>query len=176
MPNSFSQDDRRCFKVAAAANSKNEAMQKVCLLAFTHLLLSGPNSVLLRGNHWKVAVSTIRQDAISISGIQTPASGSDVMLDPAPPSRSQQAQSHYEEPLPGDEMAREEKIREILTQMINDTDSGWVDPSCTPKWRLLCRYIPTGGLKHFLQEHDQFIVHDDGDNKWYFSLANPGQT
>ena len=176
MPNSFSKDDLRCFTVAAASNSKNEAMQKVCLLAFTHLLLSGPNLVLLRGNHWKVDVSTIRQEAISISGIQTPASGSDVMLDPAPSSLSQKAWLHYEQLIPGDEMERDKMICDILKQMVKDSDSKWVDPSCTSQWQLLRRYVQPGDLKRFLQQHDQFIVHDDVDKKWYFSLTNIEQT
>jgi len=171
MPNSFTMGDQLGFKVAAVANSGEQARQKACFLAFTHLLLRDPNAVLLRQNHWNVDVSTIRQNAISISGNQSPASGSDVTGAPAPPARSQKAQSHYEAPLPGDEMARDDMLCEILTQMINDSDSGWVDPSCTKKWHLLRQYMPPGSLKEFIRNRRQFQIYDHTNNAWSFGFA-----
>ena len=67
LPNSFSMGDQRALKVAAAAVEQNEATQKVCLLAFTHLLLHGPTLVLLRDNHWSEDVTVVQQAAVAIS-------------------------------------------------------------------------------------------------------------
>jgi hypothetical protein len=42
MPNSFTMDDQLGFKVAAVADSEEQARQTACFLAFTHLLLHDP--------------------------------------------------------------------------------------------------------------------------------------
>ena len=135
------------------------------------MLLRGPNSVLLRENHWKVHVKHIQQDAISISGVQSPASGSDVTLAPAPPARSHKAKLHYEAPFAGEGMQRDTEICKILTDMIGKSKTGWVDPSHTRNWQLLQRYVPPGGLKTFIREHQQFEVFQLTPNTWTFGFA-----
>ena len=171
MPNSFTMDDQLGFKVAAVADSEGQASETACFLAFTHLMLRDSNKVILHPKHWNVDVSTIRQEAMSISGIQSPATGSDIIGAPAPPSRSQKAQSHYEAPLAGDEPARNEQICEILTQMINESDSGWVDPRCAKRWQLLRRMVPAGTLEAFIRARPQFQIWRDEHQAWFFGLA-----
>jgi hypothetical protein len=171
MPNSFKMGDQYGLKVAAAAESKTLAMQKVCLLAFTHLLLRDSNSVLLRANHWTEPVTTIQQQATSISGVQPPASGSDTNLAPAPPPCSRNAEWYYEAPLPDQTLQRNIDICEILTQMIHQSASGWVDPSFTKNWQLLRRFVKPGDLKAFIQQNQQFEIWDHANKKWSFGFA-----
>jgi hypothetical protein len=162
--------DQHGLKVAAAATSQTTAMQKVCLLAFSHLLLHGPKKVLLRENHWTVPVATIQADAKAIFGEQSPASGSDVNLAPAPPPRSRKAQLHYEAPLAGEETQREIQICNILCQMIRKSETGWVNPSHTTNWQLLQRYVPSGSLKTFIREHEEFQIFQGEQNTWMFGF------
>jgi hypothetical protein len=171
MPNSFTMGDQHGLKVAAAATKKPAAVQKVCLLAFSILLLHGPKRVLLRQNHWKVPVETIQEDAKAIFGEQSPASGSDVNLAPAPLPRSRNAKGYYEAPLPDQMMERKAKICEILTQIIHESASGWVDPRHTKNWWLLRQYVIPGGLKAFIQQNEQFEIWHHTDKVWFFGFA-----
>jgi hypothetical protein len=163
--------DQHGLKVAAAATNQTTAMQKVCLLAFSNLLLHGPNQVLLRANHWTVPVETIQEDAKAIFGEQSPASGSDVNLAPAPLPRSRNAKGYYEAPLPDQMMERTAKICEVLTQIIHESASGWVDPSHTKNWWLLRQYVIPGGLKAFIQQNEQFEIWHHTDKVWFFGFA-----
>ena len=175
LPNSFSKDDQRVLKVAAAAAAQTEAMQKVCLLAFTHLLLRGPTLVLLRPNHWSVHVTDIQQAAATISGIQPTASSSGMPIALAPPPRSRRAYLYYEPPAEGEEQEREEQICEILSDMISQSSSGWVNPSATKgAWRLLRRYVRPRGLAEFIREHKQFQLVQTAGKTWRFSWAQQG--
>ena len=172
LPNSFSMDDQRVLKVAAAAADQTEAMQKVCLLAFTHLLLRGPTLVLLRSNHWSVDVTGVQQAAVTISGVQPPASGSGMTIAPAPPPRSRKAYHYYEPPAEGEEQERDDMICQILSDMICQSSSGWVCPSATKgDWRLLRRYVPPGGLAQFIRSHEQFQLAQVAGTRWAFSFA-----
>ena len=174
LPNSFSMDDQRVLKVAAAASTQNEAMQKVCLLAFTHLLLRGPTLVLLRSNHWSVDVTVLQQAAVAISDVQTPASGSGMTLAPAPPPRSNNAYLYYEPPAEGQEQERDDHICQILADMISESPSGWVFPNATKGgWRLLRRYVPPRGLAKFIREHNQFQLAQVAGTTWAFGFAEP---
>ncbi len=163
--------DQHALKVAAAAESEALASQKVCLLAFTHLLLRGAHAVLLRANHWNCDVTSIQQDATSISGTESPVPDSDVPLAPAPPPRSAHAEWYYEAPPPDQTATRDNEICNILIQMIQDSTSGWVDPSHTKNWRLLRRFVAPGALKKFLESHPQFEVWTEWyGTKWWFGL------
>ena len=106
MPNSFNMEDQLALKVAAAAKSKALASQKVCLLAFTHLLLRRANAVLLREKHWNCDVTRIQEAATAISGKESlvPDSGP---VAPAPPARSEKTWFLYEQPAPGQTEKRE---------------------------------------------------------------------
>ena len=172
LPNSFSMDDQRSLKVAAAAAAKNEAMQKVCLLAFAHLLLRGPTLVLLRSNHWSVDVTALQEAAFAISGVPPPATGAGLPLAPAPPPRSRAAFQYYEPPAAGAEQERDDMICEILADMIRRSPTGWVNPSATHgDWRLLRRYVYPKGLATFIREHAQFQLARGTGNTWEFGLA-----
>ena len=172
LPNSFAMDDQRVLKVAAAAAKSTDAMQKVCLLAFTHLLLRGPTLVLLRSNHWNVDVTVVQQAAVRISGVQPPASGSGMTIAPAPPPRSQNAYLYYEPPAEGQEQERDDLICQILSDMISESPSGWVRPYATKGgWRLLRRYVPPGGLAKFIREHNQFQMARMTSTTWAFSFV-----
>ena len=147
-------------------------MQKVCILSFTHLLLLGPTLVLLRSNHWRVHVTAVQQAAVTISGVQPPASGSGMTIAPAPPPRSQKAYHYYEPPAEGEEQERDDLICQILSDMICQSSSGWVCPSATKgDWRLLRRYVPPGGLKQFIRSHEQFQLAQVAGTRWAFSFA-----
>ena len=129
---------------------------------------------LLCSNHCKVHVTTIQQAALSISGVTSRASGNDAPLAPAPLPRSKQAQLKYEPPLPGQEEQRNAMICETLANMINKSDSGWVDPSATKHkdWHLLCRYVPHGGLKQFILENQQFKIIENGAKRLFFRICS----
>ena len=172
MPNSFNMGDQHALKVAAAAESEALASQKVCLLAFTHLLLRGAKAVLLRENHWNCDVTRIQQDATSISGKESlvPDSGP---VAPAPPARSEKTRFLYEQPAPGQTEKRDNDICDILIQMIHRSTSGWVNPTQANDWGRLCPLVKPGTLKQFLESHPQFEVCTDrnGSKKWWFRLA-----
>ena len=175
MPNSFNMGDQHALKVAAAAESEALASQKVCLLAFTHLLLRGAKAVLLRANHWNCAVTSIQQDATSISGTESPVPDSDFPLAPAPPPRSAHAEWYYEAPPPDQTTTRDNEICNILIQMIQHSNSDWVDPSHANNWQLLRRWLEPGTLKKFLESHSQFEIYNQGHGKrWWFGFAQSG--
>ena len=177
LPNSFSMDDQRSLKVAAAAKDQSRAMQKVCLMAFVLLLLRGPTLVLLRPNHWSVNVTAVQQAAFAISGVQPPASVSGLPLAPAPPPRSRKAFLYYEPPAAGAEQERDDLICEILTKMIRRSPTGWVNPSATlGDWRQLRRYVYPRGLAKFIREHAQFQLAQDTGTTWEFSFAGRGRS
>ena len=177
LPNSFSMDDQRSLKVAAAAKAQSEAMQKVSLMAFVLLLLRGPTLVLLRSNHWSVNVTAVQQAAFAISGVQPPASVSGLPLAPAPPPRSRKAFLYYEPPAEGAEQERDDLICEILTKMIRRSPTGWVNPSATlGDWRQLRRYVYPRGLAKFIREHAQFQLAQDTGTTWEFSFAGRGRS
>ena len=174
MPNSFTMEDQLAFKVAAAAESKALASQKVCLLAFSHLLLRGAKAVLLRKKHWNCDVTTIQQDATSISCKASLGPDSDFPLAPAPPARSEKTRFLYKQPAPGQTEKRDNDICDILIQMIHRSESGWVNPTQANDWRRLCPLVKPGTLKQFLESHPKFQVWTDahGDHKtWWFGLA-----
>ena len=173
MPNSFKMGDQLALKVAAAAESEALASQKVCLLAFTHLLLRRAKAVVLRENHWNCDVTRIQQYATSISGKESlvPDSGP---VAPAPPARSEKTRFLYEQPAPGQTEKRDNDICDILIQMIEESTSGWVNPSRANDWGRLCPLVQRGTLKQFIERHPKFQVWTDshGDNKtWWFGLA-----
>ena len=173
MPNSFKMGDQLALKVAAAAKSAALASQKVCLLAFSHLLLRGAKAVLLRANHWNCHVTRIQQDATSISATKSLVPDSDFPLAPAPPPRSANAWWYYEAPSPDQTAERDNEICDILIQMIQRESTGWVDPCRVNDWSKLRERVEPGTLKQFLESHPQFQVCTDrnGSKKWWFRLA-----
>ena len=173
LPDSFSMGDQRVLKVAAAAAKRDDAVHKVSLLAFTHLLLRGPSLVVLHSNHWNVDVTVIRQSALAISGVQPPASGSGLTLAPATPPRSRKALLYYQPPAAGEERDKENLICDILSNMIRQSPTRWVDPTSIPKggWRLLQQHVPPNGLAKFIREHKQFQLLQSTDTRWEFSFA-----
>jgi hypothetical protein len=149
-------------------------MQKVCLLAFAHLLLRGPTLVLLRSNHWSVNVQAIQQSAAAISAVEPPGSASGPCVAPAPPPRSARALLYYEPPAAGEEQERDELICTILTEMCRTSKTGWVRPSqlVTPGWQMLRTYVPPTGLAKFIREHEQFQIKEISPTVWSFRLAS----
>ena len=173
LPNSFEMGDGRILRVTAAAMKRPDADEKVCLLAFTHLLLRGPTLVLLRPTHWRVDVTSIRQAAAAISGAQPPGLASASMPASAPPSRSQKALMWYEPPAPGGEQERDELICTILTELICNSPGGLVYPSDIKRggWRPLRQYLPRGELPNFISEHNQFERCQVSRATWAFRFA-----
>jgi hypothetical protein len=176
LPNSFEMGDGRVLEVAAVAQEKSNAHEAVCLLAFTHLLLRDPTSVLLRSNHWSVDVTRIQQDVATMSGGQPPGPASGSNLAPAPPPRSRKAMLFYEPPVPGGEQERDELICDILVQFIKHdfwSTEGLVYPTDIKHggWKLLRQYVRPGALKTFISEHKQFQVHQMSRTTWAYGFA-----
>ena len=159
MPNSFKMGDQLALKVAAAAKSEALASQKVCLLAFTHLLLRRANAVLLREKHWNCDVTTIQQDATSISCKASLVPDSDFPLAPAPPARSSNAWWYYEPPSPDHKAERDNEICHVLMQMCRSKSTGWIDPTQANGWSKLRELVEPCTLKQFLESHSQFEVY-----------------
>ena len=80
---------------------------------------------------------------------------------------------YYEPPAAGDEQERDDLICKILTELISNSETGWVNPSAIKRaWRLLREYVPPRGLAKFIREHQQFQVAQLTPTRWVFSFSD----
>lgn len=176
LPNSFSADDNLTLKVAAVALTEKESILRVCLLAFTTLLLRDPARVLIRDNHWTagVTVDTIREMATTISGRSPAVGGTHGVI--APTRRKDLAWEHYEEPGASveEQNNRKRQIIIFLSTLLRQSKDGKVRPSKmkTQDWQTLRRLVRPTTLKTFILEHPSaFQYFQETETTWAFGFA-----
>ena len=132
-------------------------------------------------NHWDADVDILRKLATDISGVMPPASGGEAIGCKESPFGQEQprtrADEYYEPPAAGEEQERDKLICDILSKMISQSLTGWVNPSKIRRdWRLLRQYVPPGELQEFISAHKQFQIRTDSTGTWEFGFAERDQS